>query len=62
MEKITLCGDDCYSCPRYNAHTRQEQERVAELWYRTGMRDSIRPPRKWPVPAVPPTNPVHTAW
>lgn len=46
MEKITLCGDDCYSCPRYNAHTRQEQERVAELWYRSGMRDSIPPPEE----------------
>lgn len=46
MEKITLCGDDCCSCPRYNARTREERGRVAELWYRTGMRDSIRPPEE----------------
>ncbi len=44
MEKITLCGDDCYSCPRYNARTRQEREKAAELWFRTGMRDSLVPP------------------
>ena len=23
-EKITLCGDNCIECPRYNAHTEEE--------------------------------------
>lgn len=46
MEKITLCGDDCFTCPRYNARTREEREKVAELWYRTGMRDKIVPPEE----------------
>lgn len=46
MEKITLCGDDCYSCPRYNARTPEELEKVAELWCRTGMRKSILPPEE----------------
>lgn len=40
-EKITLCGDDCLQCPRYNARTPEEQSRVAELWYRVGWRDRI---------------------
>ncbi len=46
MGKITLCGDDCLVCPRYNAHTAEELEKVAELWYRTGMRDRIVPPEE----------------
>lgn len=46
MEKITLCGDDCSACPRYRARTREERERTAELWFRTGMRDSIVPPEE----------------
>lgn len=46
MEKITLCGDDCLACPRYQARTREEQEKAAELWYRTGMRNSIVPPEE----------------
>ena len=40
-EKITLCGDNCIYCPRYNAHTDKELETVAELWYRIGFRDKI---------------------
>ena len=23
-EKITLCGDNCIECPRYNAHSDEE--------------------------------------
>lgn len=42
-EKITLCGDNCIECPRYNAHSAQELKRVAELWYRVGWRDSVVP-------------------
>lgn len=40
-EKITLCGDNCIECPRYNAHSDEELKRVAELWYRVGWRISI---------------------
>lgn len=40
-ERITLCGDDCLQCPRYNARTPEERNRVAELWYRVGWRDRI---------------------
>lgn len=40
-EKITLCGDNCIECLRYNAHSDEELKRVAELWYRVGWRDSI---------------------
>ncbi len=40
-EKITLCGDNCIECPRYNAHTDDELKAVAELWYKIGWRDSV---------------------
>lgn len=40
-EKITLCGDNCIACPRYNAHSKEELEQVAKLWYRVGWRDRI---------------------
>lgn len=40
-EKITLCGDNCIECPRYNAHSEEELEAVAELWYRVGWRDTV---------------------
>lgn len=46
MEKITLCGDDCFTCPRYNAHTREELGKVAELWHRVGWRDKVPPPEE----------------
>lgn len=39
--KITLCGDNCIECPRYNAHSEEELRNVAELWYRMGWRDHI---------------------
>lgn len=39
-EKITLCGDNCIECPRYNAHTDEELQAVAELWYRVGWREN----------------------
>ncbi len=35
-ERITLCGDNCLACPRYNAHSEIELKNVAELWYRAG--------------------------
>ena len=28
-EKITLCGNNCIECPRYNAHTDEELNIVA---------------------------------
>lgn len=40
-EKITLCGDNCIECPRYNAHSDKELKAVAELWYRVGWRDCV---------------------
>lgn len=40
-EKITLCGDNCIECPRYNAHSDEELKKVAELWYKVGWRSSI---------------------
>lgn len=40
-EKITLCGDNCIECPRYNAHSEAELRKVAELWYKVGWRDTV---------------------
>ncbi len=40
-EKITLCGDNCVECPRYNAHSDEELTAVAELWYRVGWRTHV---------------------
>lgn len=40
-ERITLCGDNCIECPRYNAHSETELRNVAELWYRAGWRDKV---------------------
>ena len=40
-EKITLCGDNCIECPRYNAHTEKELHEVAKLWYKAGWRKEI---------------------
>lgn len=40
-ELITLCGDDCLKCPRYNAATDKELAHIAELWYKIGWRDSV---------------------
>ncbi len=41
--KITLCGDDCLACPRYNASAPEALSQVAELWHRIGWRASIVP-------------------
>ena len=40
-EKITLCGDNCMECPRYHAHTDEELQAVAELWYKVGWRERV---------------------
>ena len=40
-EKITLCGDNCIECPRSNAHSEEELQNVAKLWYRVGWRDCV---------------------
>lgn len=40
-EKITLCGDNCLKCPRYNAHTYEELKYTAELWFKIGWRDRV---------------------
>ena len=40
-EKLTLCGDNCIKCPRYNAHTAEDLKAVAELWYKIGWRSCV---------------------
>ena len=40
-EMITLCGDNCLFCPRYNARTEAERKEVAELWHRIGWRTTV---------------------
>ena len=40
-EKITLCGDNCFVCPRYLAKSEEELKAVAELWCRVGWRDKV---------------------
>lgn len=40
-EKITLCGDNCIACPRYNAHSEDELKKVAELWHKVGWRNTV---------------------
>lgn len=40
-EMITLCGDNCFACPRYLAKSEEELEKTAELWHRVGWRDRI---------------------
>lgn len=40
-ERITLCGDNCIECPRYNAHSDEELRMVAKLWYKVGWRNTI---------------------
>lgn len=42
-KKITLCGDNCVECPRYNAHNEEELKKVAELWYKIGLRNTVVP-------------------
>ena len=42
-EKITLCGDNCFACPRYMAKSDEELKAVAELWRRVGWRDKEVP-------------------
>lgn len=39
--KLTLCGDNCIECPRYNAHSEAELQKVAKLWYKVGWRDTV---------------------
>ncbi len=41
LEKITLCGDNCLECPRYQAQSDQELRAVAELWHKVGWRGAI---------------------
>ena len=41
QSEITLCGDNCLECPRYNANSEEELKAVAELYYRVGWRDKV---------------------
>lgn len=40
-EMITLCGDNCIECPRYQARGNDELSAVARLWYKVGWRDRV---------------------
>ncbi len=40
-EKITLCGDNCVECPRFNADSQEKLSAAAELWYRVGWRNKV---------------------
>ena len=44
--KVTICGDVCTECPRYIATQENDTtslEKIAELWYKLGLRDKILP-------------------
>lgn len=40
-ELITLCGDDCLACPRYNSKGQDELKAAAMLWHRVGWREGV---------------------
>jgi hypothetical protein len=47
--KLGICGDICSECPRYIATRNNdmvELEKVAELWFRMGFRNSIVSPEE----------------
>lgn len=49
MIKLTCCGDDCSHCPRYFPnlnHDIDKMQKVAELWFRCGWRDTIVNPKE----------------
>ena len=44
---ISMCGDVCSECPRYRAtkaNDLSELEKIAQLWYKLGLRDAILKP------------------
>ena len=41
MDKITLCGDNCFYCPRFNAQTDEELRECAQLWFSVGWSNSV---------------------
>ncbi len=41
---ISVCGDNCAVCPRYNAKSEEELHRLAQLWHRIGWRDRVVEP------------------
>jgi hypothetical protein len=41
QEMITLCGDNCLYCPRYNAKNDEKLAKVAELWNKIGWSNGI---------------------
>ncbi len=45
-QKISLCGDNCLQCPRYQSKTLEEWKTAAELWHRVGWRDTVLPPEE----------------
>lgn len=62
-EKITLCGDNCIACPRYNAHSKEELRQSGRVMVPGGLE---RPPlylmRKSDVMDVLLINNVHIIW
>lgn len=38
---IAACGNDCASCPRFLAKSKEELRHTAELWMQIGYRDSV---------------------
>ncbi len=47
MTEIAVCGNDCNYCPRYIATKKgdvKNLKKVAELWKRTGLRNSVETP------------------
>ena len=61
-ERITLCGDNCIECPRYNVHTEAELRKVAELWYRVGWRETVVSNEEIVCEGVLYINLVHMDW
>ncbi|WP_303870322.1 DUF3795 domain-containing protein [Acetobacterium wieringae] len=56
QDRITLCGDNCTYCPRFNAHTQEELKQVAELWYHLGWRDRVVSPDEIKCPGCNPNK------
>jgi predicted phosphoadenosine phosphosulfate sulfurtransferase len=47
MKQIGVCGDNCSVCPRYivtQSGNKELLKKVAEMWRRTGLRDTVVSP------------------
>ncbi len=61
-EKITLCGDNCIECPRYNAHSEEELHNVGSYGIEWAGEIISCPMKKSNVKAVLLINSVHIIW